>query len=151
MKDITQALRAELQELSKARDILHYSYAKCVQIPIGPSLDPEQLESFEALTSRFARLSDIIVQKIFRYLDAIDLEEDGTARDRINRADKRGVISSAQDFVQIRILRNQIAHEYKAETIYDIFERALALTPILLDSVDRIAAYVHDTVLKESP
>ena len=44
----------------------------------------------------------------------------------------------AEDFVQIRMLRNEIAHEYKSETIFDIFERALALSPALLDAVKRI-------------
>jgi len=57
MKDITQALEAELQELSKARDVLPYSYSKCVRVPIDSSLDHEQLESFQALTSRFATKS----------------------------------------------------------------------------------------------
>ena len=122
-----------------------------MQIPIDASLDPEELESYEALTSRFARLSDLVVQKVFRYLDAYELEESGTVRDRINRADKRGVISSAQDFVHIRMLRNEIAHEYKAESIYDIFVRVMVLIPFLLDSVDRIAGYVHETILTENP
>lgn len=130
---------------------MRYSHTKCVQIPIDASLDPEELESYEALTSRFVRLSDLVVQKVFRYLDAYELEESGTVRDRINRADKRGVISSAQDFVHIRMLRNEIAHEYKAESIYDIFVRVMVLIPFLLDSVDRIAGYVHETILTENP
>ncbi len=32
MNNIIQLLLAELQELYKARDVLHYSYTKCVQI-----------------------------------------------------------------------------------------------------------------------
>jgi len=46
--------------------------------------------------------------------------------------------------VIIRLLRNEIAHEYKAESIYDIFDRVLALTPVLLDSVDRILRSVQE-------
>ena len=141
-----QALQNELQELQKARDVLNYSYTKCTKIQIGPGLDPEQLESLEALTSRFARLSDIIIQRIFRYLDTIDLEESGTVRDRINRAEKREIIESAEQFIKIRLLRNEIAHEYKVETINDIFERVLDLTPVLLDSVDRILCYTEDKI-----
>jgi DNA repair ATPase RecN len=146
MKKQMQALRAELQELQKARDVLNYSYTKSAKFNIGPGLDTEQLESLEALTSRFARLSDIIIQRIFRYLDAIDLEESGTARDRINRAEKREIIESAEQFIKIRLLRNEIAHEYKAEIIYDIFERVLELAPVLLDSVDRILYYTEDKI-----
>ncbi|MCF8107352.1 MAG: hypothetical protein K9J81_00005 [Desulfohalobiaceae bacterium] len=143
MKQVHQALQAEIRELEKARDVLNYSYTKCSHLAIDPGLNHEQLESLEALTSRFARLSDIIVQRVFRYFDTLDLEESGTARDRINRAEKRGVIPSAEEFIQIRLLRNEIAHEYKADTVYDIFERVAALAPVLLQSVDTILEYVE--------
>jgi hypothetical protein len=65
-------------------------------------------------------------------------------RDRINRAEKKGLIGSAEEFVQIRMLRNEIAHEYKAETILEMFERVLALTPALLQAVENIKHYVGD-------
>lgn len=147
MKKQIQALRVELRELQNARDVLEYSFTKNTKVTISPGLDPDQLESLEALTSRFARLSDIIIQRIFRYLDTIDLEESGTARDRIHRAEKREIIASAEQFIQIRLLRNEIAHEYKGESIYDIFDRVFALTPVLLDSVNRILDYTEDTIM----
>ncbi len=143
MNDVTEALKYELHELEKAGDILEYSYKKCKAIGVKPGLDNDQLESFEALTSRFARLSDIIIQKILRYFDILDLEEKGTVRDRINRAEKRQVIESADDFIQIRILRNEIAHEYQSETIYMIFEKVVELTPVLLKSVDSLTTYAN--------
>ena len=143
MKDLNEALRHELHELEKAGDILEYSYNKCNTIGIKPGLSNDQLESFEALTSRFARLSDIIIQKILRYFDILDLEEKGTVRDRINRAERKQVIETADDFIQIRILRNEIAHEYQSETIYSIFEKVVELTPILLKSIDSLTAYAN--------
>ena len=42
-----------------------------------------------------------------------------------------GVIESADKFFDIRILRNDMAHEYKSETIYDIFGQVMELTPSL--------------------
>ena len=47
------------------------------------------------------------------------------------------------------MLRNEIAHKYKAESIYDIFERVLALTPVLLDCVDRIKSYAQEKIFTE--
>jgi hypothetical protein len=133
-----ELLDQQVREMNNAGAILGHSYDKCSRIGVRPDLDLDQLESFEALTARFARLSDLVVQKVLRTIFFLELEDSGTVRDRINRAEKRGFIESAEDFVQIRMLRNEIAHEYKSETIFDIFERALALTPALLDAVIRI-------------
>lgn len=141
---VAETLRQELLNLDNAREILKYSHDKCRSIKVKPGLTYEEMESFEALTSRFARLSDIIIQRIFGLFDAFNLEPPGTVRDRINRAEKMGVIESADRFIEIRILRNEIAHEYKTDTIYDIFEQVLALTPTLLKSVDTILAYARD-------
>ena len=90
------------------------------------------------MTSRFARLSDLLIQKIFRLIEQIDLEPGGTVRDRINKAEKKGLINSADDFVKIRILRNNIAHEYLPEEIRALFEKVLKYTPDILDSVKRV-------------
>lgn len=134
-------MKQELDELEKARDVLAYSYSKCASIGYTADLTNDELESFEALTGRFARLSDIIIQKMLRYFDILDLEDGGTVRDRINRAEKKSIINSAEEFIKIRILRNEIAHEYKSDTIYDIFKNVLSLTPVLLESVDNIYSY----------
>lgn len=141
MNSMKRAMKKELEELDKASEVLSYSYKKCSSIGLRPDLSNDELESFEALTSRFARLSDIIIQKILRYFDVLDLEDEGTIRDRINRAEKKGIINSAEDFINIRLLRNEISHEYKSDTIYDIYESVLALTPVLLESVHNIYSY----------
>lgn len=143
MKNMEANLKQELCDLEKARDVLQYSYEKCRAIELIDGLSYEEQESFEALTSRFARLSDIIIQRIFRLLDILDLEDEGTIRDRINKAEKKGVIHSADDFIEIRILRNEIAHEYRSETIYMIFEKVLQYTPKLLESVETITVYAQ--------
>ncbi len=141
MKAARENLCFELENLAKAKDALQYSYEKCQRIKLHEGLSYEELESFEALTSRFARLSDIVIQKVLRLLDFIDLEDTGTVRDRINRAEKKGVILSADNLVEIRILRNEIAHEYRSETAYAIFEKVLTYSPTLLESVDTITDY----------
>ena len=135
-------LDKQVRELTDAAAILGYSYEKCLAVGVRANLSQDQLESFEALTARFARLSDLVIQKVWRTISALELEDSGTVRDRINRAEKWGLIESAEDFVQIRMLRNEIAREYQSETIFDIFERTLALTPALSDAVKRIRQYI---------
>jgi hypothetical protein len=86
-------------------------------------------------------LSDILIQKIFRLLDELDLDTQGTIRDRINRAEKKELIASSDVFVEIRMIRNDIAHEYLPEAIHEIFGKVLLLTPHLLDGIERTVQY----------
>ena len=102
-----------LSDMEKARDILLFSFSKCNKVNMTEGLTDNEMESLEALTSRFSRLSDILIQKVFRAIDIFDLDDEGTVRDRINRAEKKGYIDSADVFIDIRILRNEISHEYK--------------------------------------
>ena len=131
----------ELKVLNDARDVLLYSFNKCSAIGLKEIYLPEELESFESFTGRFARLSDILIQKIFRLVDELDLDTQGTIRDRINRAEKKELIVSSDVFIEIRIVRNDIAHEYLPEAIHDIFGKVLSLTPHLLDGVERTVRY----------
>ncbi len=39
------------------------------------------MDQFEVFTSRFARMSDMLIQKVFGLLDKIELEDEGTIRD----------------------------------------------------------------------
>ena len=75
-------------------------------------------------------------------IDSIDLEDQGTIRDRINRAEKKGLIESAEQFVLIRELRNTIAHEYDPIATEQIFLNVLVFCPALFDSVHRVHRYV---------
>ena len=141
-------LRKELlllqDDITRSSDVLRYSLTKCQRLQLEKGLSPDELESFEALTSSFARLSDMIIQKAFRLIDAIDLEDRGTVRDRINRAEKKGLIQSADDFIEIRILRNEIAHEYKTASVYALFAKVMAWTPKLLECVARLNCYMEN-------
>ena len=67
MTDYHSILRAESDNVKRARDQLVYSFNKCAAVRVRTDLSEQELESFEALTSRFARLSDILTQKIFMH------------------------------------------------------------------------------------
>ncbi len=142
--DLKQLLQRELLLSADAAQVLAYSFDKCSRVGLKKEYTPEELESFESLCSRFARLSDILTQKLFRLFDELALETPGSVRDRINRAEKRGIIEQAEDFVAIRILRNDIAHEYLPEAIRDIYRKVMALTPVLLKTVDLAKRYSQE-------
>ena len=138
-------LQKQLQQMHKASAGLDWSLQRCLPLATQ-QLSAEDEEKFETLTARFARMSDILIQKIFRLMDEIDLESPGTVRDRINRAEKKGLIESARDFVVIRELRNAIAHEYEEEALASIHSEVLRLTPKLLATPEKVQTYIDDNV-----
>jgi uncharacterized protein with HEPN domain len=64
-------------------------------------------------------------------------------RDRINRAEKKELISSAEEFVDIRELRNHIAHEYDSTTMFTLFTDVKNYCPVLFNAVERIHSYTQ--------
>ena len=141
---LQQALLKENSEhLILASKQLQASFIRCNLITLNTeTLGFEELERFEALTSRFARLADLILQKAIRLIEILELEGSGTILDRINKAEKRGLINSSAQFIEIRQLRNSIAHEYDAEALTKIFEDCLQFTPTLLTTVENVALYI---------
>ena len=136
-----QALSETLRQLDDGARWLRRSLVRCRKAAAKRELTAADLDAFEALTSRYARVSDIILQKLFRGLDSIELEDSGTLLDALNRAEKRGLIDSAGDFREIRELRNEIAHEYAHENLRPLFDSALEHTPALLEIIRRSRAY----------
>ena len=135
-------LQEEIKALNKAGEILTQSYKKCQAFGIKETYSIDELESIEAFTSRFARTADILTQRMFRLIDELDLDNEGTVRDRINRAEKKELIEQADAFVEIRKLRNTIAHEYQPNAPEKIYDDVLKSTPNLFDSIERINRYI---------
>ncbi len=142
-------LKEELVGLSLAAKHLEYSLERCAELIGQSDLPPEKLERLESLASRFARLADLLIQRIFRLIDEIELVGMGTVRDRIERADKRGWANASQ-LVKIRELRNMIAHEYAAEKMVEIYSVVYALATELLAIVPKVSKDAHVLINKYS-
>ncbi len=89
-----------------------------VQVPMSidvyEDLTAEQIRCVDQFVFRFSKLQDAMGAKIFRYVLAL-LDEDVDTlpmRDILNRMERYKLISSAEDWVYIRELRNEIAHDY---------------------------------------
>ena len=143
MNENFELLDSQVVLMDKSRDKLEESMKHCLLIDLNKELSDADEVSLEAFSARFSRLSDYLMQRIFRTLDVIEFEDEGTLRDRMNRAEKKGLIESTQDFVKIRTLRNIIAHEYTDEEVIHIYQKVLELTPNLLDTCKRIKQYIQ--------
>ncbi len=132
----------ELKDLQGACEALKYSFEKCKKIDIKIEYTDEELSDIEAFTSRFVRISDIIIQKTLKILEKFDLEETLTVRDRIYLAEKKELIDSAEELIKIRELRNRIAHEYILSAAKHILEDTLKYTLVIFKCVNNIENYI---------
>ncbi len=140
-----ELLQEELSGLQQAAGHLAYSLERCRHLILQENLPPDQLERLESLTSRFARLADLLIQRIFRLIDDIELSNSGSLLDRIYRAEKRGW-ANALDLIKIRELRNLIAHEYASDKMHEIYATVAALSPLLLTVVPHVTTYARSLI-----
>lgn len=130
-----------LDQLDEALFWLKRSHGICSGIGIKKKFKAEEYDAFETLTSRFARISDMVLQKVFRSIDKLEFEKEGSLLDVLNRAHKRGLVQSIEEVREIRELRNDIAHEYAPTNLKDLFAETLRLSGSLLEIIDRVKTY----------
>ncbi len=142
-KLLVAQLNENLNQLNKSLEVLKHSRNKCDQIGAKETYNLEEQESFEALTSRFARTSDILTQKVLKTLFALLQENIKTIIDSANLLEKLEIIKEADDILNIRELRNQIAHEYVTDDLNALFMDVLRYVPNLDIIVNNIQEYIY--------
>jgi len=128
-------LKENFAQAEEASNNLAKSIRRCESFIFNDEFIDNELIELEALISRFARMSDLLTQKIFKTIDYIEGETPGTVRDRILNAEKKGIIKNADDFTEIRKIRNRIAHEYEMGALKDIFLFAFKNSNLLIESL----------------
>lgn len=139
---LEKEFRLSLADLSASLNALDYSYKKCVEIGIKEEYTEDELETFEALTSRFARTSDIFTQKILTTIFVLLKENPKGFIDRANLSEKLGIIPDSPVLQDIRELRNEIAHDYSMRDIAEIFRDVLKLSAELKNILKHAQSYI---------
>ena len=141
MKPELQYLKENFKQTDEAASHLLSSLKRCEVFILNEEFTEEQLVELEALTSRFARLSDLLIQKLFKTIDEIEGTSPGTVRDRLLQAEKKGIINNTDEFMEIREVRNSIAHEYEMDSLKDIFVFAYKNSALLIDTIKSTKEY----------
>lgn len=134
-------LEESLQQAGEAAGHLKISVDRCKDFGSSPPFTEEQLIELEALTGRFARLSDLLIQKVLKTIERLDRDSPGTVRDRILQAEKKGIIQSAATLLEIRDVRNTIAHDYENIAFPEIVLFVVKTAPALLSDVRSAVEY----------
>ena len=122
---------------------LNHSFEEAQNIGLKPEYEVSEFDSYENLCSRFSRMIDFLVRKIFRSIDEVEFENQGTLIDTVNHAHKRGLFETIDSVRQIKDLRNEIAHEYIDDALQDLFEEIVRLTPVLIEMAETTFKYTQ--------
>lgn len=103
------------------------------------SQDTELVRCIDQFIFRFSKLQDAMGAKLFRYILEY-LDEDIKylpMRDILNRLERYGIIPSSHDWIYIRELRNDIAHDYSI----DEKDTVIALNELISKTETLLAIY----------
>jgi len=154
MKQITQQehwfLVNQLLELTE-KEVKHLSLTTARIKTLQPNLKwiesleekIEHAEMLDAFVSRFSRLQDTLGDKLLPALLRVSLEKTGSQLDNLLRAEKLGWIISAENWIEIRTLRNKLVHEYmdSPPDMLQALITALKNAEILIQTQNKLAQY----------
>ena len=141
---LLRLLQDDLASIRLAAASLERSLVKCADLTPTPRQSVEDEETFDALTSRFARTADILTQKVLKTTVLLLREDAPTFIDRMNLCAKLGVIPSADEMIAVRDLRNMIAHEYATDDLIELYTETVELSPALLSAVAAAGAFIAE-------
>ena len=147
-RDVIEELESLIIQLEKGLDILEYSINKSESIDISKDLNYEELETMEALTARFSRLSDIYTQKFLKSFFYLLGETNLTLIDKANYLEKLEIINSSEELLEIRELRNSISHEYIFEELQGLFSDVIAIFPKMKEMIIKSISYAKENLTK---
>lgn len=83
----------------------------------APPLSEDQIRVTDQLVFRFGRLQDAIGTRLLPAMLQLmqEWQDEAPFIDKLNRAEKLGLIPSASQWQELREIRNQTAHEYPAQ------------------------------------
>jgi hypothetical protein len=129
--------------LIRNKEWLEKSYHKSLRIDLD-NLSEEDYEVLETLCNRFGRTVDMLINKILRGLDLIELEDVSRKLDIVIRAEKRGFVDDYRVLVALKDLRNELVHEYIEENLVKKYKEEIMRVPQLLDIVNKVIKYIEE-------
>lgn len=118
-------LKPALAECVLHRQRLHRAWSEASAFPTfqastasaAPPLTEDQIRVTDQVVFRFGRLQDAIGTRLLPAMLQLmqEWQDEAPFVDKLNRAEKLGLIPSAFQWQELREIRNQTAHEYPAQ------------------------------------
>ncbi|MBF0460019.1 MAG: hypothetical protein HQL87_01360 [Magnetococcales bacterium] len=152
---IESRVQAARDECAKHHRRLQAAWAEAVVMPALQGNSPDALTEAEVrildqLVFRFGRLQDAMGTRLLPALlqYGLDWQERESFLDALNRAEKREMIPSTDQWVDLRKLRNQTAHEYpeRPDWVMTNLRNLVANTPQLLEIHTHMVAWMEKNI-----
>ena len=144
MNKLLQIIKEQLMLLEQSKISLQYSFnesKKLINNHGDQEFSLQQQDVFEAFASRLARTADILVQKVLKTIQLYESEPVNTIRDMLLQAEKKNLVEDAEIMFELRLFRNEIAHDYLPKSQIAIIEACIYFTPFLINNVERTLVY----------
>jgi len=107
--------------------------------------DADLAERVEAFVGRFGRLQDTVGDKLLPLLLAALGEKPSSAIDNLDRAERLGLLNSADEWMTMRNLRNQMVHEYMEDPalLANALQTGHLFVPILIAAANKMIAEIE--------
>ena len=141
---LTRVVRKECQHLATTDQRLFgglFTLAQAMQLEENTDL----AERVEAFVGRFGRLQDTVGDKLLPLLLAALGEKTSAAIDNLDRAERLGLLSSADEWIVMRNLRNQMVHEYVEDPVVltSALQTGHAFVPALVAAANKMIAEIE--------
>lgn len=120
-RDQQDMLRENRDKASAALRLVMASLDAYAPFDPAAELSPKELEPYDALADRFIRA----IESALRLFRSVELYEFGvpadSTRELLDRMEKLRWVSSADQWMAMRSIRNKIVHDYLPEQIAQMF------------------------------
>lgn len=155
---LRQKLQATLRECAthlKRMDYAHNNISTFMPVTAKAieALDDRQIEALDQYIYRFTKLQDTMGDRLFRQTLTLLAEDTGRLAfiDKLNRLEKLGALRSTVEWLDLRQLRNTLAHEYDdnadalADSINAVFDKHTDMQQILTQLENYIIPYYSNS------
>ena len=141
---LVRVVRKECRHLATTDQRL-FASAFTLEQAIRLEEEPDIAERVEAFVGRFGRLQDTVGDKLLPLLLAALGEKPSAAIDNLDRAERFGLIRSADEWMTIRNLRNQMVHEYVEDpaVLTSALQNGHDFVPTLIDAAGKMIAEIE--------
>jgi len=141
---LTRVVRKECKHLTTTDQRL---FASSFTLEQATRLEenPDLAERVEAFVGRFGRLQDTVGDKLLPSLLAALGEKSSAAIDNLDQAERLGLLKSADEWMAMRSLRNQMVHEYVEDPVVlaSALQTGHGFVPTLIATANKMTAEIE--------